>query len=1062
MIKITRQNDLLQRINLFISDSAGIGDIQELARCVEHLLDDIFEIEFAAFFLYDFDEHRLKLQASIGLSGQEREDANRLSMEGYPGVVFRTKELLFIPVNERDPKLSPFSPERARTIMSHIYFPIMNGKEVVGALGICSARQAQLPEALPPILSTICNLAGTIYGKLVMQASLRNSSMIAEESDNAVIITDKNGMAEWVNRSFVRITGFTLDEVKGNRPCDLLKGEATDATTVEQISNAIKAQERLETQLFYYTKSGNPYWARLQIQPVFDKRGILTNYIAIHRDITEQKRAQESMDSITTRLGTLIRNMHSGILVEDQHRMIALVNQEFCDIFSIPVEPELLVGTDCTNSAEQSMNLFQEPEKFLKRIEQILIEKIPVTGEELTMATGRVLERDYIPIMLQNKFLGNLWQYRDVTFRKQAEQRLQESEYRYRQIIDQANDLIYRITPDGYFTFINKVGERITGSIRSEILGKHYLDFIRPDYRESVAAFYKTQLEERREDSYLEFPFINSNRKEIWIGQNVRLIIENEQIRELQAVARDITKRRIAEEQVKRLQKFYEQILDDLPGHIVVLDKDFNYLYVNSAGITNPEARAWVIGKNDRQYCVRFGIDPEIGEKRLEILMQVSKSRKTITYEETIVQKNREKKYFQRSFSPVINDAGEVIQFIGYGLDTTDLIQARKVAEDSTKAKNLFLATMSHEIRTPLNAIIGLSRLMQGTGLTEEQQGLNSKLIIAGESLLLIINDILDFSKIEAGKISIETIPFSVKELLKRIYSFHENAAEERMISLVIDADPDLPGAVVGDPLRLQQVLTNLVSNAIKFTREGGVRLQCRIKGGSEEKVNIRFAIIDTGIGIGKENLGTIFEKFRQEDNSVTRNYGGTGLGLAISQQLVNLMGGKIQVESEKGRGSTFSFNLDFALTDASTLKKERRQVKIESGVLKDKKLLIVEDNEFNQYIAQAIIEKWGAKSDLAANGQEAVAQLWLIDYDLVLMDLQMPVMDGITAASVIRGELNKTMPIIALTANVTSEAIQRVYLSGMNDYVAKPFQEEELYVKVLKALNITPTYLGE
>ncbi len=430
------------------------------------------------------------------------------------------------------------------------------------------------------------------------------------------------------------------------------------------------------------------------------------------------------MDSITTRIGTLIRNMHSGILVEDQHRMIALVNQEFCDIFSIPVEPELLVGTDCTNSAEQSMNLFQEPEKFLKRIEQILIEKIAVTGEELTMANGRVLERDYIPIMLQNKFLGNLWQYRDVTFLKQAEQRLQESEYRYRQIIDQVNDLIYRITPDGYFTFINKVGERITGSVRSEILGRHYLDFIRPDYRESVA--------------------------------------------------------------------------------------------------------------------------------------------------------------------------GEVIQFIGYGLDTTDLIQARKVAEDSTKAKNLFLATMSHEIRTPLNAIIGLSRLMQGTGLTEEQQGLNSKLIIAGESLLLIINDILDFSKIEAGKISIEAIPFSVKELLKRVYSFHENAAEERMISLVVDADPDLPGAVVGDSLRLQQVLTNLVSNAIKFTREGGVRLQCRIKGVSEEKVSIRFAIIDTGIGIGQENLGTIFEKFRQEDNSVTRNYGGTGLGLATSAAVLQGMFGEL------------------------------------------------------------------------------------------------------------------------------------------------------------------------
>jgi PAS domain S-box-containing protein len=1059
MIKITRQTDLLERLNQYISENAGISNIQELARSVEHVLDEIFELEFAVLYLYDYDEHRLRIRLAKGFNDLQREEADRTAMERHPGRVFRSKEVLNITDAGQQ---TPVAGTPTLIVRSQVYLPVMNGEEAVGALGILSSEKDRFSVEEISILTLICNLAGVIYGNLVLQAGLRNSSMIAEESDNAVIITDNKGMAEWVNRSFIRITGYTLEEVKGKRPCEILKGEATDPATVDQVSAAIRQQERLETNLCYYTKKGHPYWARLQIQPVFDNMGNLTNYIAIHRDITEQKQAQEVMDSITTRLGTLIRNMHSGILVEDQHRLIALVNQKFCDIFSIPVEPELLVGSDCTNSAEQTMNLFQDPEMFIKKIDQILLEKKSVIGEELYMTDGTVLERDYIPIMLHNKFLGNLWQYRDVTFRKQAEQRLRESEHRYRQIIDQANDLIYRITPDGYFTFINKVGERITGSARSEILGRHYLEFIRPDYRESVAIFYKNQLEERKENSYLEFPFINSNRKEIWIGQNVRLIVENDQIRELQAVARDITERKLAEDTVKRLQKFYEQLLDDLPGHIAVLDKDFNYLYVNSAAITNPEARTWVIGKNDRQYCERFGIDPEVGEKRLEILMQVSLSRKTITYEETIVQKNREKKFFQRSFSPVLSDAGAVIQFIGYGLDITDLILARKVAEDSTKAKNLFLATMSHEIRTPLNAIIGLSKLMLGTGLTEEQQGLNNKLIISGESLLEIINDILDFSKIEAGKIAIESIPFSLKELLKRIYSCHENAAEERLISLVVNAGDNIPGALVGDPLRLQQVLTNLVSNAIKFTREGGVELQCRVHTLSADKVNIHFSITDTGIGISKENLGTIFEKFRQEDNSVTRNYGGTGLGLAISQQLVNLMGGTIQVDSEKGKGSTFSFFLDFAITDEAVLKKDKQRVKIESGILKGKRLLIVEDNEFNQFIAQAIIEKWGARSDLAANGQEAVAQLWLVDYDLVLMDLQMPVMDGITAASVIRGELNKTVPIIALTANVTSEAIQRVYQSGMNDYVSKPFQEEELYVKVLKALKIEPHYLGD
>jgi len=355
-----------------------------------------------------------------------------------------------------------------------------------------------------------------------------------------------------------------------------------------------------------------------------------------------------------------------------------------------------------------------------------------------------------------------------------------------------------------------------------------------------------------------------------------------------------------------------------------------------------------------------------------------------------------------------------------------------------------------------------LSRLMRETLLNPEQKKLNDNVILSGESLLGIISEILDFSKIEAGKIALEAIPFSIREVMKRVYSFQEHTAEEKMITLTSQVDQQIPSALIGDPVRLQQILVNLVSNALKFTHSGGVAITCDLVGLSGGKATLLFAVTDTGIGINTENLKNIFEKFRQEDESVTRSYGGTGLGLAISQQLVNLMGGVLKVESEKGKGSRFFFIIEFMITDTKVLQKTKKTISYDSLALADKKILVVEDNEFNQFIVKSILEKWGSNVEIADNGQTAVGQLWLSDYDLILMDMQMPVMDGLTATRIIRNELNKSTPIIALTANVTKGAIQRAFEAGMNEYISKPFDEEDLYLKVLNALGKEPVYVTE
>jgi PAS domain S-box-containing protein len=1198
MLKAKDQLGLLNRLNRFISTFSSIHTLHELAIEVEAVLDDLLDIEFSGLYLYDFHENRLKLLVAKGFNEEEKREADHTAMERHPGHVFRTREVLNIPDAENDAEHRSVSSARSFVVRSRLYIPVMNGEQAVGAFGIVSGEKNHFNSETVALLSFICNIAGGIYGNILTQDELKLASLIAHETDNAVIITDKDGLTEWVNSSFERITGFTFEDVKGLRPGEILQGKDTNPQIVSEIADAVSKMTPIETDLINYHKSGQPYWVRIQIQPVFNAHGELTNFISIQRDITEQKRAQDEMESVSTRLSTLIRNLHSGILVEDQYRKIALINKIFCTMFGIPVEPELLMGSDCSNSAQQSKHLFKDPDQFVHRIEIILHEKKTLINDELELADGRVFERDYIPIILNEKFLGNLWQYRDITSRKSSEQKLRESELKYRQIVDEANDLIYTISPDGFFTFINQVGERISESVKTQVIGRHYLDFIRGDFHQKVKDMYLNQIEGRKENSYFEFPFITAAGNEIWLGQNVRLIIENDQVSELQAVARDITERKLAEDKVGSLQKFYEQILGDLPGHLAVFDNQLNYIYVNPAGVSNSEARKWVIGKNDLQFCEHWGIAKTVGEQRQKILTKALTEKRQISFEEAIILKNNNKKYYHRSISPVLNDAGEVIQLIGYGLEITDLkkaeyelkksenlfrsvlntvgegiitidlqdkivmindevsmiwgysreeligenihllmpedqrniydsiihlinkatdtsvlgkpvelagqrndgtifpieikiqrtqiddeqfltiavsditernknledlIEARKIAEDSTKAKNLFLANMSHEIRTPLNAVIGLSKLLRETSLNPEQKILNDKLFISGENLLAIINEILDFSKIEAGKIEMGSIPFSLQKLIKRVYSSLEHTAEEKMITLTTSVDQQITKALMGDPVRLQQVLLNLVSNAIKFTRIGGVEVSCKLIGETGLKAKLLFSVTDTGIGISKENLSNIFERFRQEDDSVTRNYGGTGLGLAISKQLVNLMNGELHVESEKGVGSRFFFTLEFDTTDEKELQNEDQKIKFDPNALKNKKILIVEDNEFNQFIVKSLIEKWGASTEIAENGLIAVANLRQDAYDIVLMDMQMPEMDGVTATRIIRSEIDQVVPIFALTANVTKEAIQRAYDAGMNEYITKPFDEEDLYIKLLKSVGMEPEfYLSE
>ena len=518
----------------------------------------------------------------------------------------------------------------------------------------------------------------------------------------------------------------------------------------------------------------------------------------------------------------------------------------------------------------------------------------------------------------------------------------------------------------------------------------------------------------------------------------------------------DITETKNTQQALQNKEEKYRSIIANMNLGLIEVDNEDKILYAN-------QSFCKMSGYSEQELMGKVAATTFLREDNMLVVAEKNQQRKqgiSDAYEIAAKNKHGQPMWWLVSGAPRYNSKGEVIGSIGIHLDITEqkkleteLVSAREQAEFSSRAKQVFLANMSHEIRTPMNAILGMGHQLQKTLLNEKQRFYLDAMNSSAENLLVIINDILDISKIEAGRLTLECIGFHIRDTIKRATQVMQHKAEEKGLELITHIDPSVADILLGDPYRLNQVLLNLISNAIKFTIKGKVTVSCTVLRAQKDEQVLQLTILDEGIGMEKDFLDNLFQSFSQEDLSITRRYGGTGLGMAISKQLVELMKGNILAESEKNKGTIIRLTIPFSIgveADVPILKTDHA----DDLLLKDKKILLVEDNDMNRLVATTVLANYECVITECRNGAEAVDLVKQKYFDLVLMDIQMPVMDGIEATRVIRHELHSDIPIIALSANAIKGENLRYFDAGMNDFISKPFTEETLISTMAKWLG--------
>ncbi len=624
------------------------------------------------------------------------------------------------------------------------------------------------------------------------------------------------------------------------------------------------------------------------------------------------------------------------------------------------------------------------------------------------------------------------------------------AEQRFRGIVEAADDIIFRADSEGRFVYVNPAACETLGYSEAELRGRSFLELLREDYREQARRFYQDQREQQMPNTYCEFPMLTRDGRDVWVGQRAQLVFEDGRFAGFQALARDLTERKLLEQAVERERGQLRQIVSHAPVAMAMLDREgrhiahsarwLRYLAVDDPSLVGRTlAEAW----------------PGMPARYHQVFARALAGEVVIEPEDVIERADGSQAFLRWTCHPWRDAQGEIGGAVLVAQNIELLVRARQEALEASRLKSEFVANMSHEIRTPMNGVIGMTRLLLDTPLSADQREYAEVIDQSGRALLEVIEDILDFSKIEAGRMDVDVVDFDLSRVVHEVLAASAGAAQQKQLELASLIHHDVPRALRGDPGRLRQVLTNLVGNAVKFTDEGEVVVRVTLEPAPDDGPLVRFEVSDTGIGVDEALAARLFQSFVQADGSASRRHGGTGLGLAISKRLVTLMGGEIGLSRRAGRGSTFHFTVPFGRQPAEAVARPARPAS-----LAGRRVLVVDDNATNRRILREQLGHWGMRVAMADGGAKALAVLRQgassgAPFDVAILDLRMPGMDGLALAKAIKElALPGDLKLVLLTSFGQRGHGAEASRIGLAAYLTKPVDEADLYDSLVEVLS--------
>jgi PAS domain S-box-containing protein len=902
-----------------------------------------------------------------------------------------------------------------------------------------------------------------------MTRDLDRLATVVRSTWNSVSISGSDMRINWINEGFTRISGYSMHDALGKTPGELLGSGKADPLVLQTLSDAAAAGTGCRVEILNRAKNGSDYWIDTEVQPLHDAQGNLTGFMEIGSEITANKAIERELAHERRALANIIEGTNAGTWEWNAATGETRVNARWAAMIGYA-----LAERDF-NRIETWRTLIHPQDR--RHSEDVIARhfrgELPAYECEI-----RVLHKDghWVWVLGRGKLLSRTddgmpkWMvgiHLDIDLRKKAEAALLENERLLRLVTENMGGRLAYFDRERRLRFANQATYDFFGGTAQSRIGCSFVEILGP--KQMVYAGDAVDRVLAGEPQSYESETVLPDGQTITAIVHLVPDLQGSTVQGFVALAVDVTlAKREAMAMARQADTLLRTALEATGLGLVLFDAQERMVFCNDNYRELYGGAPELLVKGSRvedivRAAVAGGLVPEaVGRESQWVAERMALFRQASGEHSRQLIDGRSIRMVERRMP-----GGH---FVGLQLDITDLVRATEAAQESARAKGQFLANMSHEIRTPMNAIMGLLALLRRTHLDNRQADYAVKTENAARIMLGLLNDILDYSKIESGKMALEHRPFALDEMLRELGVMLSIGVEDRQLEILFDIDPSVPAVVIGDKLRLQQVLINLGGNAVKFTEHGEVVLSVRALTRDDTTVTLEFAVRDTGIGIDARHHTSIFSVFSQAEGSITRRFGGTGLGLSISSTLVQLMGGSIQLDSSLGKGSRFSFTITLGRAVDAPQMGQRGQQGHASALLAAApvapeqrlpglRILLVEDNTVNQQVMRELLNAEGAIVSIAAHGQAAIDILtdYASDFDLVLMDLQMPVMDGITATRHIRSDLGLTaLPVIAMTANAMASDREACLEAGMNEHVGKPFELDNLVAVVRRHCGLS------